>query len=205
MFIVRDLTLLSHNCLILESKEMQGYIVWALWGNVVCQHSVSRHMRWMWSGFKGNEVWALRRNIAAVDEKEKTEGNWIQVRQKINEPHETSISSWTEMVKWNFDWRKCESAKKNSRRASVTAESHFPELCPVHLFDLAFTGFGVFGACWMATGSGPPPLPLSPGSSEGNTIPLIWSDVVLHRVLVLSTTWGLNRGAEVSTGNKDKI
>lgn len=162
-------------------------------------------MRWMWSGFKGNEVWALRRNIAAVDEKEKTEGNWIQVRQKVNEPRETSISSWTEMVKWNFDRRKCESAKKNSRRASVTVEIHFPELCRVHLFDLAFTGFGVFGAFWMATGSGPPPLPLSPGSSEGNTIPLIWSDDVLRSVLVLRTTRGLNRGAEVNIGNKDKM
>lgn len=62
MFIGRDLTPLSHNCLISESKEMQGLS--DLWGNAASQQSRSGCMWRTWSGFKGNGMWTLKENTA---------------------------------------------------------------------------------------------------------------------------------------------
>lgn len=80
MFIARDLTPLSHNCLILESKEMQGLS--ELWGNAVSQQNRSGCMRRTWSEFKANEVWTLKKNIA--EETEVDWGSWMQVSDSEN-------------------------------------------------------------------------------------------------------------------------
>ncbi len=65
MFEVRDLTPLSHNCLVLESKEMQGCVLSEQRGNAVSQQNTSGCRRQAWSELKGNEVCALKKKYIA--------------------------------------------------------------------------------------------------------------------------------------------
>lgn len=76
MFIVRDLTPLSHNCLMLESKEMQGYIVSALWGNAVCQQCEQTH--------EMNVEWVQRKWGVSFKEKYSCSGREGKDRRKLD-------------------------------------------------------------------------------------------------------------------------
>lgn len=202
MFIVRDLTPLSHNCLILESKEMQGYIVAALWGNAVCQQCEQTH--------EMNVEWVQRKWGVSFKEKYSCSGREGKDRRKLDTSEAKSKwTSWNKHIKLNRNgevklWSKemwvCKEEQQksfsysgNSFSWTVSSPSVWSGLYRVWRFWCFLDGHRKWST------------PPSPGSSEGNTIPLIWSDDVLRSVLVLRNTWGLNRGAEVNIGNKDKM
>lgn len=94
MFIVRDLTPLSHNCLILESKEMQGYIVSALWGNAVCQQCEQTH--------EMNVEWVQRKWGVSFKEKYSCSGREGKDRRKLDTSEaENKWTSWNKHIKLN--------------------------------------------------------------------------------------------------------
>lgn len=127
---------------------MQGYVLSEVWGKAVSQWSMSRRMRWTWSGFKGNEVWTLKKNIVEVERGRTKEG--------------VKCKSVMQKYKWGkaylYKNEEVKPSEKTGMRElnsfSFRGNTQFPELCWVHLFGLVFKGFG---PCHMATGSSSPP------------------------------------------------